>query len=97
MGDSYRALRGGNYRENGAVAVAGETYDDVPEVLVEDLIARRAIVAAEMPVVVPLADRPMAELTARAETLELEVVGSGSGGRVTKDDVVRALQNAGEN
>lgn len=43
MGDSYRALRGGNYREGGADAVAGEVYDDVPKRLVEDLVARHAI------------------------------------------------------
>jgi hypothetical protein len=43
MSDSYRALRGGNYREGGADAVAGEVYDDIPKQLVEDLVARRAI------------------------------------------------------
>lgn len=87
----YEALRGGNYREGGEEAVAGEVYADIPEHLVPDLTARRAIKALagqEEPRSRWSVERLQAEVDAR----ELTVEGTGAGGNVIKDDLIKALE-----
>jgi hypothetical protein len=63
----FEALRGGNFREGGKDAVAGETYSDIPAHLVDDLVARRALKP-----LTPAVEPTKEELLTRAKELGVE-------------------------
>lgn len=85
----YEALREGNYREGGKVAEVGQVYDDVPEALVEDLVARHCVRVISGPP--EQQEATVDELRQRAR--ELDISGRSS---MDKDQLAAAIAEAEE-